>query len=125
MKYFNWRRIHERLFGERQTCPRRMGELGPWERGDGLDYWTRTGWSRLENIRHRITAWWRKQPVNSRWSAWLSKSRKPRTCSFCGGIHPEDAIRLIEEGWESERTDKRYKHYLYPAGYRDWRRTRW
>ena len=41
----------------------------------------------------------------------------PRTCSFCGGVHPDDAIRLLEEGWEVERTDKSYKRYLHPPGY--------
>lgn len=43
----------------------------------------------------------------------------PRTCSHCGGIHPEDAIRLISEGWEVEPTDKSYKRYLHPPGSSD------
>lgn len=45
------------------------------------------------------------------WS-WL-----PRTCSFCGGIHPDDCLKLMEEGWEVEGTDKNYKRYLNPPGY--------
>lgn len=24
---------------ETMTCPRRMGELGPWERDEGIDHW--------------------------------------------------------------------------------------
>jgi hypothetical protein len=28
------------LLSERQTCPRRMREWGPWERKDGLDRWS-------------------------------------------------------------------------------------
>lgn len=42
----------------------------------------------------------------------------PRTCSFCGSVHPEDALRLLAEGWEDEMTTKRYKGYLHPPGHR-------
>lgn len=42
----------------------------------------------------------------------------PRTCSFCGSVHPEDAIRLIEEGWEVD-VAKQYKFYLNPPGYQE------
>ncbi|MBY0512749.1 MAG: hypothetical protein K2P78_02415 [Gemmataceae bacterium] len=47
---------------------------------------------------------------------WLWHWGPPRTCSFCGGIHPEDAIRLLTEGWEVEGTTKGYKRYLRPPG---------
>lgn len=40
----------------------------------------------------------------------------PRTCSFCGGINPEDAIRLMGQGWEDDPTGKSYKCYLGPPG---------
>lgn len=36
-----------------------------------------------------------------------------RTCNHCGGIHPEDAIRLIAEGCKVEGTTKGYKRYLH------------
>lgn len=41
---------------------------------------------------------------------------QPRTCSYCGGVHPDDAIRLISEGWRSGGTTKSYKRYLEPSG---------
>lgn len=42
----------------------------------------------------------------------------PRTCSYCGSIHPEDALKLMEQGWEVESsTGKSYKRYLHPPGY--------
>lgn len=48
---------------------------------------------------------------------WNCASFYPRSCSYCGCIHPEDAIKLLEEGWELEATDKGYKRYLNPPGY--------
>ena len=41
----------------------------------------------------------------------------PRTCSFCGGVHPEDALALLTAGWEGETTGKDYKRYLHPPGF--------
>lgn len=83
----------------KQTCGRRMIEYGPWERKENLDTWQADRWDRKDN----------------RWNwPW-----KPRTCSFCGGIHPEDAIKLLKEGWEIETTGKSYKRYLEPPGYRE------
>lgn len=39
----------------------------------------------------------------------------PRTCSFCGSLHPDDAMRLLREGWAEEKaTGKDYKAYLSP-----------
>jgi len=49
------------------------------------------------------------------WAKW-NWSWRPRTCSFCGGAHPEDVFKLIEEGWELDKTDKCYKAYLMPPG---------
>lgn len=40
---------------------------------------------------------------------------QPRTCSFCGGVHPDDLEHLVYElGWHFEPTDKHYKLYLEP-----------
>jgi hypothetical protein len=47
---------------------------------------------------------------------WPSGFDKPRTCSYCGGIHPADALTLFAAGWEVEGTDKGYKRYLHPPG---------
>jgi hypothetical protein len=49
---------------------------------------------------------------------WPGPGPVARVCSFDGGIHPEDAIRLIQAGWEVEGTDKGYKRYMHPPGYR-------
>lgn len=81
----------------RLTCPRRMNELGPWPHQEGLDHWRDDRWG--------------SRPDN-RWEwPW-----QPRVCSFCGGVHPDDAIRLRQEGWRVESTDKSYKRYLQPPG---------
>jgi len=50
---------------------------------------------------------------------WLWPGDVPRTCSYCGSIHPVDALRLVSEGWEVEGTGKSYKRYLNPPGYRN------
>lgn len=35
-----------------------------------------------------------------------------KTCSFCGGLHPDEALRLLREGAEITPTDKNYKFYI-------------
>lgn len=40
----------------------------------------------------------------------------PRTCSYCGGAHPDDLIAMVQRGWESHGTSKGYKKYIEPAG---------
>lgn len=35
-----------------------------------------------------------------------------RTCSYCGGMHPEDLIRLIEQGADVSGTTKGHKFYV-------------
>lgn len=57
----------------------------------------------------------------NRWSGraadrWPADFERPRTCSFCGGVHVDDALALIEKGWEIGLTTKRYKLYLHPPG---------
>lgn len=47
---------------------------------------------------------------------WRGPGPLPRTCSFCGGVHPEDAIALVSLGWEVEATTKGHKRYLTPPG---------
>ena len=81
---------------EKQTCPRRMNEFGSWKHEEGLDQWNAGRWA----FPGRVWAW-----------PW-----QPRACSFCGGVHPDDAIRLLSEGWRVVSTDKAYKRYLEPPG---------
>lgn len=69
-----------------QTCPRRMGEIGPWERENGQDTW---------DIREQ-----------------MHQGLRARHCSFCGSLHPDDFMRLIKEGWVWGATDKNYKAYI-------------
>jgi hypothetical protein len=87
--------------GEPQTCPRRMQEPGPWEQEEGLDQWVGNHWNPYYHSR------------------WPGEFPKPRTCSFCGSIHPEDAINLLMLGWENEKSTKGYKGYLHPPGFHE------
>lgn len=112
---------------EKQTCGRRMGDFGPWEHAEGLDEWETNRWSLdfaavdarheaeakrvAEESQGRSTIYY--SPVGDKW-VWDGPI--PRTCSFCGGVHPDDAFRLIEAGWEIEIA-KSYKFYLNPPGY--------
>lgn len=129
---------------EIQTCPTRMGESGPWKREENLDTWETDRWivdpevvrakhdaedargllnCNENNVRFDRPAitleeyraeWYVRGPNND---LWLWDWGPPRTCSFCGGIHPEDAMRLLGEGWEHEKA-KSYKGYLEPPGSR-------
>lgn len=106
---------------EVQTCPRRMCEFGPWPREEGLDRWQRDRWKATkEESDAYIADFMARNPGGStgdhQWHG--PPEQQPRTCSFCGGIHPDDAIELLRLGWEVDRTDKRYKAYLNPGGSR-------
>lgn len=70
-----------------QTCPRRIHEMGPWARGEGLDTW-RPGRSRGGG-----------EPAGPE-------------CSFCGSLHPDRFMDLVRDGWIVGPTDKSYKAYL-------------
>ena len=72
---------------ERQTCGRRMFDLGPWEREEGLDDWKGKG-------------------------GIIGQHAVGRCCSFCGSLHPEDFMEKVREGWIVGGTDKNYKWYL-------------
>lgn len=83
---------------EKQTCPRRMNLY------ENKDRWETNRWK-------KGIFFWRRSYV--KWpGSWY-----PRTCSYCGGIHPEDVLRLRQEGWSFEFTDKRYKLYCHPSGW--------
>ena len=106
-----------------QTCPRRMAEYGPWDHKELLDRWRADGWflDPDEAAKHHAEQDARLVPgiVHRAANAdlWLWDWGPPRTCSFCGGIHPDDALRLLKEGWELSRA-KSYKAYLGPPGTR-------
>jgi hypothetical protein len=127
-----------------QTCPRRLHECGPWEHLPERDEWVADRWltdrvaaaaRQAAQDRHWLDGENRgraernqpprtqedfdkhvhRGPHNDLWL--FAAFGPPRTCSFCGGCHPEDVLRLLEAGWELESTDKNYKRYLQPPGY--------
>lgn len=121
--------------GEPQTCPRRMEEVGPWDREENLDVWDTSNWkftdeeeaakynqerADKDNAEAKAKGWNSTTVPNLRYYLWPEHhGGKPRICSFCGCIHPEDAIRLVKDHqFEVERSDKGYKVYLHPPGYR-------
>jgi hypothetical protein len=80
---------------EEMICPRRQG------RDEYLpDRWNTDRWAQ------------------DREGAKFPNFQPPRTCSFCGGAHPEDLIELLRLGWEVGETDKPYKRYMHPPGFR-------
>lgn len=101
---------------EAQSCPRRTGELGPWKRDEGLDAWERGRLAATqEEADAEVAEFMTAHPNGSIGHVlWSYGGEQPRTCSFCGGVHPEDAIALIVSGWRVGGTDKSYKRYIEP-----------
>lgn len=80
---------------EKFVCPRRIvRDLQEDEWRDGATRWT----------------------GKSGFEVWPDGFMKPHTCSYCGGIHPDDAIELLIDGWEFEQTEKPWKFYMHPPG---------
>lgn len=81
------------------SCPRRLHEMGPWPKDEHLDTW-------IEGHGRGVDP----------------------CCSFCGSLHPEKFLVLVEQGWIVGPTDKAYKAYLsQPASAEEKaeRRARW
>ncbi len=107
---------------EPQTCPSRISQGRDDPSDPNPDQWETDRWCAdeekvkamhdEEDKKHKPGTFFRG-PWNDRW---LWSWGPPRTCSYCGGIHPEDAIRVMQEGWEVEGTDKFYKKYINPPG---------
>lgn len=72
---------------DRQTCPRRMDELGPQAREEGLDSWVSGG-------------------------GLAGQGSMGRSCSYCGSLEPDRFMELVRDGWVVGPTDKSYKVYL-------------
>lgn len=108
---------------ERQRCGRRNEvaaalrqplQAGP--EGERPDWWVsgEQRWGAVERLRARwANARGRYQGGTTWRECW---GPPPRTCSFCGGAHPDDAAAMLRFGWESHGTTKQYKRYLEPAG---------
>jgi hypothetical protein len=105
---------------EPTTCPRRIGELGPWQRAENLDHWQRGRWAATQaEADAEVADFMARNPRGGIGNVlWCYAGEQPRTCSFCGGAHPEDVIALLRAGWTVDGTDKAYKRYLDPPGYR-------
>jgi hypothetical protein len=114
-----------------QTCPKRNNQYGPWERGVMMDTWETGRWSKnllLVRALRLLRKWINicknhgKQTYfeGDHNDEWLWRGPVPRTCSFCGSIHPDDAVRLLRDGWGVEGTGKAYKRYLNPPGYEEY-----
>lgn len=75
------------------ACPRRIDA----PEGEALDYW-----------RAGVERW------NINGARWPEGASMPRACSYCGGVHPGDAIDLLIDGWALEMSDHHYKFYMQP-----------
>jgi len=64
----------------------------------GASGWTRAWW-RLPGITGRLTPWRRHH------ACWPGPGRRPRVCTNCHSIHPEDAIALLRLGWDVDAID--------------------
>lgn len=94
-------------------CPRMVGN--PLQRLD-RGRWLRGRWGLLHRLRDAAQRW--ADPRRAGGTQWPAGFPAPRTCSACGGCHPEDAIALLRDhGWEIERSVKPWKAYLHPPGY--------
>lgn len=62
------------------TCPRRLDKI------KGVDDWVVGRWDRLQGPR----------------VYWPPHRAKPRTCSHCHSIHPQDTFALLADGWEDD-----------------------
>lgn len=81
------------MSAERFWCPRRSDFN---RAGDPRDEWARNRWDSIG-------------------ATWPNGFEKPRTCSWCGGVHPGDATDLLHAGFRLEETDKDYKFYMHPV----------
>lgn len=114
IRYEYWR-------GEPHVCDRQQHEAtmavqlahqprwvtGSWTRYRWVD-WIRCKWFYLTNSPGSSTST----------TFWPGPYPVPRVCTYDGGIHPEDAIRMLKAGWEVAGTNKSYKRYLEPPGYK-------
>lgn len=125
-----WRRRQRRRF-EATTCPRQahatltsqIEHQTVWETDRWGWIWRFRDWQ--ANVPTRVgdalrrRGWKTEYPTSKRYGGtfWPAGFDTPRACSYCGGAHPDDVVRLLLAGWEVEPTDKSYKKYLHPPGY--------
>lgn len=78
-------------------CPRRINFMY-FKHGNTADKWENDRWD------------------NSSWDSQFGEP--PRTCSHCGGVHPQDAIRLLKSGMKLVLSTKYYKAYIEHSKFR-------
>jgi len=113
---------------EQQRCPRRDENPVNSAHFSHADWWERGRWaSTQQEADAEVAEMIAESPnVSSVGNlTWGYGGEQPRTCSYCGGIHPDDAIALIKAGWSVDATDKGYKRYLEPPGYRAYAESFW
>lgn len=93
------------LTGECMACPRRS--LAP--HAEELDYWDWTRWrlSWLDRVILYITG---RQPH----AFWPPQEPHARVCSYCGCLHPEDALVLLSRGWTLHGQEWSRVYFLHP-----------
>jgi len=115
------------LTSERHTCPRRMDVLVD------ADRWHRGRWN--TKLERAWDEFWHGGRFSAGWQLlyWLYTHGvvrdlpwtgglvwewpwQPRVCTFCGGVHPADAVRLRREGWRVVGSTKLGVRYLHPPG---------
>jgi len=102
------------------TCPRRYEGVRPLE--EGQDRWEGDRWDATEEEGERKKRAWEEESRargveahgSNHW--WRGPGPMPRTCSYCGGLNPKDALALRALGWTVE-VAKSYKAYMHPPGY--------
>lgn len=81
----------------------------------GSDLWTRARWAESPE-EGRLRRARKEGPQFVASDDWFRWPWIPRACPHCGGVHPEDALQLVREGWAAAfgRADKAV---LHPPGY--------
>lgn len=98
--------------GELQTCPKRR-ELSTDVAIVGRDRWLTTRWHWTHHAHDRAA---QRFGLLCGVETWPTGEPQPRTCSYCGSIHPDDAVTLIMRGWDVELTANALKRHLVPPG---------
>lgn len=98
--------------------------------------WVRGRWGWKHVFRDRLsyyasylvhrTSWWKwlgrllggrdNVKVMAVGTVWPSRYNRPRTCDFCGGVNPSDAILLAAAGWVLNSAGCG-KYYMHPPGF--------
>lgn len=79
--------------------------------------WSRDRWAATKaEDEQRKKDFYAQAPPNSTYGSqlWRWGTEVPRSCTKCGSLHPEDALKLVFAGWTVEAADNKPKWYLHP-----------